>query len=122
MKNQLKKSLLARAIFCPKNREYYSGHYKETDRHKYNLVRVDSSMVSETVGKLAEGLSNSGKKAIKHSAAFDRILPCNIQAFTSANYSSEDVALHEVVLSHVEKRKAIKTSTSWTGGFNLHGQ
>lgn len=86
--------------------EQFSEHYKETDRHKYNLVRVDSSMVSETVGKLAEGLSNSGKKAIKYSAAFDGILPCDIQTFTSASYSSEDIALPEVVLSHVKKEKS----------------
>lgn len=45
--------------------DQFSQYYTETDRHKYNLIRVDSSIVSETVGKLAEGLNNCGKKASK---------------------------------------------------------
>ena len=53
--------------------DQFSEYYKETDRRKYNLIRVDSTIVSETVGKLAEGLNNSGKKAIKYSVAFDGI-------------------------------------------------
>jgi hypothetical protein len=45
--------------------EQFSKHYKESERHKYNLIRVDSSIVSETVGKLMEGLNNCGKKSSK---------------------------------------------------------
>ncbi len=88
--------------------DQFSEYYQETDRHKYNLVRVDSSIVSETAGKLAEGLNNSGKKAIKYSAAFDGVLPCDIHTFTSPSYSSEDIALPEVVQSHVKKEKSHK--------------
>lgn len=83
----------------------FSKHYKETERHKHNLIGVDSSIVSETVGKLMEGLNNSGKKAVKYSVAFDGVLPCELQTFTSASYSSEDIALPEVVLSHVKKEQ-----------------
>lgn len=85
--------------------EQFSKHYKESDRHKYNLIRVDSSIVSETVGKLMEGLNNCGKKAVKYSVAFDGVLPCELQTFTSSSYSSEDTALPEVVLSHVKKEQ-----------------
>lgn len=85
--------------------DQFSEHYKETERYKHNLIRVDSSIVSETVGKLMEGLSNNGKKAIKYSVAFDGILPCDLQTFTSASYSSEDIALPEVVLSHVKREQ-----------------
>ena len=85
--------------------EQFSKHYKETERHKHNLIRVDSSIVSETVGKLMEGLNNCGKKAIKYSVAFDGVLPCELQTFTSSSYSSEDIALPEVVLSHVKKEQ-----------------
>lgn len=78
--------------------------YSLTDRKKYNLVRVDSSMVSETVGKLMEGIDNkSGKKAVKYSIAFDGVLPCHSNVFTSPGYSSEDTALPEVVMEHVKK-------------------
>lgn len=83
--------------------DQFSTAYIETDRHKHNLIRVDSSIVSDTAGKLAEGISNNGKKAVKYSVAFDGILPCEFKAFTSSTYSSEDIALPEVVLSHVKK-------------------
>jgi len=85
--------------------EQFSEHYIESERHKHNLIRIDSSIVSETVGKLMEGLNSSGKKAVKYSIAFDGILPCELQTFTSASYSSEDIALPEVVLSHVKKEQ-----------------
>lgn len=74
------------------------------DQRKYNLIRVDSSIVSETVSKLMEGLDNkSGKKAVKYSIAFDGILPCDSNVFTSARYSSEEIALPEAVMNHVKK-------------------
>ena len=85
--------------------DQFSEVYKETERHRYNLIRVDSSIVSETVGKLMEGIKNCGKKAVKYSVAFDGILPCELKTFTTASYSSEDIALPEVVLSHVKKER-----------------
>ncbi|MFM7021802.1 MAG: IS4 family transposase, partial [Flavobacteriales bacterium] len=84
--------------------EQFSESYSLTEREKYNLIRVDSSMVSESVGKLMEGLDNkSGKKAVKYSIAFDGILPCDSNVFTSPSYSSEDIALPEAVMNHVKK-------------------
>lgn len=84
--------------------EQFSELYSLTEREKYNLIRVDSSMVSESVGKLFEGIDNkSGKKAVKYSIAFDGILPCRSDVFTAASYSSEDIALPEVVMAHVKE-------------------
>lgn len=84
--------------------EQFSESYSLTEREKYNLIRVDSSMVSETVGKLVEGLDNkSGKKAVKYSIAFDGVLPCDLNVFTSPSYASEDIALPEAVMNHVKK-------------------
>jgi hypothetical protein len=60
-------------------------------------------MVSDTAGKLSEGLNNNGKKAIKYSIAFDGILPCCSNVFTSPRYSNEDNALPEVVMNHVKQ-------------------
>jgi len=75
-----------------------------TERKKYNLIRVDSSMVSETVGKLMEGIDNkSGKKAVKYSIAFDGVLPCHSNVFTDPSYGSEDIALPEDVMEHVQR-------------------
>jgi hypothetical protein len=83
--------------------EQFSRLYALTERKKYNLIRVNSSMVSETVGKLLEGIDNkSGKKAVKYSIAFDGVLPCHSNVFTSLSYGSEDIALPEVVMGHVK--------------------
>lgn len=84
--------------------EQFAGQYTLTERKKYNLIRVDSSMVSETVGKLMEGIDNkSGKKAVKYSIAFDGVLPCHSNVFTHPSYGSEDIALPEAVMEHVKK-------------------
>lgn len=78
--------------------------YSLTEREKYSLIRVDSTMVSETVGKLMEGLDNkSGKKAVKYSISFDGILPCDSNVFTSVAYGSEDIALPEAIMNHVKR-------------------
>lgn len=83
----------------------FSSVYSSSSQHDYNLIRVDSSIVSETAGKLQEGINSnqSGKKAVKYSMAFDGILPCCSNVFTSPSYSNEDIALPEVVMNHVKQ-------------------
>lgn len=81
----------------------FSKLYSLDEREKHNLIRVDSSMVAESVGKLVEGMSLNSKKFVKYGVAFDGILPCDINVFTTSNYSSEDVALPEIVMNHVKK-------------------
>lgn len=84
--------------------EQFAGAYTLTERKQYNLIRVDSTMVSEAAGKLTEGIDNqSGKKAVKYSIAFDGILPGYAGMFTEASYASEDIALPEAVREHVKK-------------------
>lgn len=84
--------------------DQFSSYYSSTEREKYNLIRVDSTMVSDTTGRLTDGLGNkSGKKATKYSVSFDGVLPCGLNVFTDATYCSEDIALPEAVMSHVKK-------------------
>ncbi|MCF0075731.1 transposase [Dyadobacter sp. CY261] len=84
--------------------DQFSALYSPVEKEKYNLIRVDSSMVSETVGKLLEGIDNkSGKKAVKYSIAFDGMLPCHSDVFAAAGYASEDMALPEAIMGHVRK-------------------
>jgi transposase len=85
--------------------EQFAGVYTLTERNQYNLIRVDSTMVSEAAGKLTEGINNnqSGKKAVKYSIAFDGVLPSHAGVFTNASYGSEDIALPEAVMEHVKK-------------------
>lgn len=84
--------------------DQFAQLYSSADRNKHNLIRVDSSMVSESVGKLMQGIDNkSGKKAVKYSIAFDGVLPCQSEVFTASCYGSEGIALPEVVMNHVKR-------------------
>ena len=90
--------------------EQFSSFYTDTNRQKYNLIRVDSSIISDTAGKLQEGIeqNQTGKKAVKYTIAFDGILPCCSSVFTSYSYSSEDKALPEVVKNYVKQEPGHK--------------
>jgi hypothetical protein len=82
----------------------FTKSYSSVEIQKYNLIRVDSTMVSETVSKLVEGLGHiAGKKAVKYSVSFDGLLPCDLKVFTASTYTSEDIALPEAIMSHVKK-------------------
>lgn len=85
--------------------DQFSVAYSVAEKEKYNLIRVDSSMVSEAGSKLlAEGIDHkNGKKSVKYSTAFDGVLPCEVKIFTDSKYSSEEIALPEVVRSHVKQ-------------------
>lgn len=86
--------------------DQFASYYSSKDQEKYNLIRVDSTMVADTTGKLVDGLDNkSGKKTTKYSVSFDGILPCSFEVFTDATYLSEDIALPEAILGHVKKEK-----------------
>lgn len=85
--------------------EQYAALYSGRDQEKYKLIRVDSSLVSDTAGKLQTSLGhNNGKKAVKYTMAFDGLLPCSAQAFTESTFNSEDVALPRLVWQHVKQQ------------------
>jgi len=84
--------------------ERFSESYSQPERDKYNLIRVDSTIVSEAAGKLKEGIDQkSGKKLIKYSVSFDGILPSGLEIFNTPSYSAEENALPEAVLKQVKK-------------------
>ena len=82
----------------------FSESYNQPQRDKYNLIRVDSTIVSDLAGKLKEGIDqNNGKKLIKYSVSFDGILPAGVEIFNTQSYSSEENALPEAILKQVKK-------------------
>lgn len=87
-------------------KQFSIANFSSNQEHLH-LIRVDSSIVSETAGKLQQGISSnqSLKKSVKYSIAFDGILPCYSNVFTTPSYSSEDIALPEVIRNHVKKDK-----------------
>lgn len=82
----------------------FSELYSKTEIEKYNLIRVDSTIVADTSNKLKEGIDQkSGKKLVKFSFSFDGILPSAVDVFTGQKYSTEDNALAQTVLNQVKK-------------------
>lgn len=84
--------------------DQFSESYNQSERDKYNLMRVDSTIVSEAAGKLKEGIDmKTGKKNIKFSISFDGILPAGVEIFNTKSYASEENALPEAILKQVKK-------------------
>lgn len=82
----------------------FSNLYDKSEIEKYNLIRVDSTIVADACVKLKEGIDQkSGKKLVKFSFSFDGILPSGVEVFTSQKYSSEESALPEAILKQVKK-------------------
>ena len=80
--------------------------YNKTEIAKYNLIRVDSTIVADACSKLKEGIDQkSGKKLVKFSFSFDGILPSGVEVFTGQKYSSEESALPEAILKQVRKEE-----------------
>ncbi|MDJ1492009.1 IS4/IS5 family transposase, partial [Cytophagaceae bacterium DM2B3-1] len=88
----------------------FSEQYTQSEREKYHLMRVDSTLVAEAATKLKEGIDQkNSKKLIKYSICFDGIFPADVQTFTSQIYSSEDNALPEAVFKQVQKEREQNT-------------
>jgi transposase len=84
----------------------FSELYNKAEIEKYNLIRVDSTIVADTCSKLKEGIDQkSGKKLVKFSFSFDGVLPSGVEVFTAQKYSSEESALPEAIFSHVKKEE-----------------
>ena len=85
--------------------EQYASLYSDAEKEKHKLIRIDSSIVSDTAGKLQTSIGHSsGKKAVKYSFAFDGLLPCCGQVFSESSYNSEDVALPQIISQHVKQQ------------------
>ena len=84
--------------------DHFSERYSVSEREKYSLIRVDSTIVSEAAGKLQEGIDHkSGKKFVKYSVSFDGILPTGVEIFNTQSYASEEKALPEAILKEVKR-------------------
>jgi len=84
----------------------FAGYYSGAEIEGYNLIRVDSTIVSDTCVKLKEGIDQkSGKKLVKFSFSFDGILPSGVKVFNTQTYSSEDMAIPEAILNQTLKEK-----------------
>jgi hypothetical protein len=76
---------------------------------KYNITRVDSTMVAETANKLVSGMTTGikkdGKKQIKYTISLDGILPGSVQVFTEQAELSEDKTIPTAILKLADTHK-----------------
>ena len=88
-----------------------SSMYSVKEMERYNIVRVDSTMVAETCNKLMAGF-NVGKKPgggrparrqIKYTVAYDGFAAKLAEVFSEPRYLSEDAAMPEVLRELVRK-------------------
>ena len=83
--------------------------YSKQELDKYNLVRVDSTMVTETSAKLVKGMSykhkNNHKKQAKFTVAFDGIFPCDVETYLDQSQMNECLTIPQVVKDHALKHK-----------------
>jgi len=63
----------------------YAGFWElflETEIEKYNLIRMDITIIADTCPKLKEEIDpNGGKKLVKFIFSFDGILPSAVEIF-----------------------------------------
>ena len=83
--------------------DQFSECYSSSEMERYNLIRIDSAIVSDTSGRMVEGIDNKrGKLAVKYSIALDDMLPCGVNLFVDPIYGSEDIAMPKEESEHVK--------------------
>ena len=71
-------------------------------QEQQRLIRYDSTMVAVSAQLLYFGIhagEKTNKKQVKFSIGFDGLLPCSAKAFIHKSYTSENVALSELILA-----------------------
>lgn len=85
----------------------YNKLYSQEEQRKLHLLRVDSTMITETCNRLTRGMdcqnSRSNKKQVKYTMVFDGLLPCHAQLFVENEYLSENNALPSVIDDYIKK-------------------
>src|ERR1700761_217182 len=87
----------------------FSEQFTYEETIKYNITRVDSTMVAETANKLESGMTTGikkdGKKQIKYTVSLDGILPSSVQIFTKQAELSEDKTIPMAILKLADTHK-----------------
>ena len=85
----------------------FSKHFSTEEIEGHNLIRVDSTMISEASAKLKEGMNigkkKNGKKQLKYTVAYDGSFPCLSKVYTNKTYLSEDKTIPDIVKMYAKK-------------------
>jgi len=75
----------------------------------YNLIRVDSTMVCQSVAKLEQGMNvgakKDGKKQIKFTVSLTNMFPSSVEIFTQQQFISENLTIPLAIQKAIDKGK-----------------
>jgi hypothetical protein len=87
----------------------FAEHYTPKEALKYNITRVDSTMVAETANKLEAGMDTGkkkdGKKQIKYTMCLNDLFPSSVQVFTEQSQLNEDKTIPDTILKITDNQK-----------------
>jgi len=74
---------------------------------KYNITRVDSTMVCEAANKLEQGINvgskKDGKKQIKYTVSLTNMFPSSVEIFMHQKHISENYTIPNVISKLIDK-------------------
>lgn len=90
--------------------ELLSKYYNETEKLKYNIIRIDSTMVAEAANKLEHGIilgNQTGKKSkqIKYTFSMTNLFPSSAEIFTRQSEVNEGVTIPHVIKNYIDKKE-----------------
>ncbi|HEX2921974.1 MAG TPA: IS4 family transposase [Bacteroidales bacterium] len=90
--------------------ELLSKYYNESEILKYNIVRVDSTMVAEAANKLEKGMTlgnqtDKKSKQIKYTFSMTNLFPSSAEIFTSQKEANEGIAIPQVIKNYIDKKE-----------------
>lgn len=90
--------------------ELLSKYYNEGEKLKYNIVRVDSTMVAEAANKLEKGMTlgnqtDKKSKQIKYTFSMTNLFPSSAEIFTGQKETNEGITIPQVIKNYIDKKE-----------------
>ena len=87
-----------------------STYCSESDCLSYNIVRVDSTMVSEAANKLEKGMiignqTDKKSKQVKYTFSMTNLFPSSAEIFTEQSDLNEGITIPQVIKNYIDKRE-----------------
>lgn len=86
-----------------------SKYYNDSDLLSYNIIKVDSTMVSEAANKLEQGMiigNQTDKKStqVKYTFSMTNLFPSSAELFTEQKHLNEDITIPQVIKNYIDKK------------------
>jgi hypothetical protein len=90
--------------------ELLSKYYDESEKLKYNIVRIDSTMVAEAANKLEQGITlgnhtDKKSKQVKYTISMTNLFPSSAEVFTSQSEANEGITVPQVIRNYIDKKE-----------------